>query len=194
MPPLPKREERPLTWWENIRRDLGVSASSFSLKLGVLHRVIFPERHALSKKWHDPGADVTMTMNIIEAYFDRAKNRAIVGKIDSYFLAQENSVAKDDTDMEDRSEEDEDDENEDDENEDDEDMDIDKEGEENTGDEDEDDDDDYRNGEYEDDDDFDEHDIEHMINAGLFLMEGEDEEGEEDDEEEEEDLLSEREE
>lgn len=177
MPPLPKREERPLRWWDNIRRDLGLSASSFSLKIGVLHRVMFPERRALFKKWHDPGGYVTMTMHIIEAYFDRAKKRAILGKIDSYFLAQENSVDKDDTDMEDRSEEDEDDEE----------KNMDKEGEENTGAEDGDDDD------YEDrDDDFDEHDIEHMINAGLFLMEGEDEEGEEDDDEEDEDLFSEK--
>lgn len=70
---------------------------------------------------------------------------------------------------------------------------MDKEGEENTGDEDEV-DDDYEDEDYEGgDDNFDEHDIEHMINVGLFLMEGEDEEGEEDDEnEEDEDLLSEK--
>lgn len=48
---------------------------------------MFPEQRALSKKWHDLGADVTMTMYIIEAYFDRVKKRSILWKIDSYFLA-----------------------------------------------------------------------------------------------------------
>jgi hypothetical protein len=176
MPPQSKRGECPLQWWCDIRRNLGLSGSSFPLQLGVLHRILFPERLALSKKWHDPGVDVTMTMQIIKAYFDRTKMRAIPGKIDYYFSPQKNDVDEEDGD-EDR----------------DEDWDED-------GDEDDDDNfDDNFNG------NFDEEDVEHMINAGLFPFEEEDEgehelleeenEGEqelleEENEEEEEDLSS----
>lgn len=98
MPPQSKRGECPLQWWCDIRRNLGLSGSSFPLQLGVLHRILFPERLALSKKWHDPGVDVTMTMQIIKAYFDRTKMGAIPGKIDYYFSPQKNDVDEEDGD------------------------------------------------------------------------------------------------
>lgn len=62
MPPESKSGERPLGWWCDIRRDLGISGSSFPLRLGILHRIMSLERLVLSKKWHDPGVDMTMTM------------------------------------------------------------------------------------------------------------------------------------
>jgi hypothetical protein len=84
--PKSKKTECPLAWWEEIRSAANLNASSFPLKLGLLHRIIFPERLELSKHWHNPGADVTMTKELIEAYFDKASNRPISGKIDSHVL------------------------------------------------------------------------------------------------------------
>ncbi|KFY04924.1 hypothetical protein O988_00424 [Pseudogymnoascus sp. VKM F-3808] len=145
---------------------------------------MFPERIALSKNWHDPGVDVTMTMQIIEAYFDRAKKGTVTGKIDAYFLPKKNSADKDDRDREDGVEEGGDQEK-------DLDEDIGWEGWEDE------DDDNYRGRDY---------DMEHIVNAGLFPLdrEGDEEDEEEEDarlfqsegedEEGEEDLLSEREE
>ncbi|KAH8693471.1 hypothetical protein GQ44DRAFT_779904 [Phaeosphaeriaceae sp. PMI808] len=60
--------------------------SSFPPNLGVLHRIVFPERRELSKYWHNLGVDVTITKELIEAYFHRAGNRPVTGKIDSYVL------------------------------------------------------------------------------------------------------------
>lgn len=75
-----------------------------------------------------------MTMQVIKAYFDRTKMRAIPGKIDYYFSPQKNDVDEED------------------------------------GDEDDNDnfDDNFKAI-------FDEEDVEHMINAGLFPFEEEDE-------------------
>ncbi len=84
MPTRPKSTERPLLWWGEIKRTSGLSRPSFPLGLGTLYRIVFPERLELSKYWHNPGADVVMTMQLIRAYFDKASNRSIGGKIDSY--------------------------------------------------------------------------------------------------------------
>lgn len=86
MPPKPKRVECPLSWWNLVRSTANLNRSSFPLNLGVLHRIAFPEQRELSKYWHNPGVDVTMTKELIEAYFHRASNRPIPGKIDSYTL------------------------------------------------------------------------------------------------------------
>jgi hypothetical protein len=86
MPPKPKRIECPLLWWNLVRSTANLNRSSFPLNLGVLHRIVFPERRELSNYWHNAGVDVTMTKELIEAYFHIASNRPIPGKVDSYML------------------------------------------------------------------------------------------------------------
>ena len=83
MPPKPKRIECPLSWWNLVRSTANLNRSSFPLNLGVLHRIVFPERRELSNYWHNAGVDVTMTKELIEAYFHIASNRPIPGKVDS---------------------------------------------------------------------------------------------------------------
>jgi hypothetical protein len=85
MPPQPNKSECPLAGWREFRTVSNLSSRSFPLALGRLHRITFPERLELSKHWHNAGADVIMTIQLIRAYFDRARNRPIEGKIMTYF-------------------------------------------------------------------------------------------------------------
>jgi hypothetical protein len=76
--------ETPLKWWSDLRKKQGYTARDVSIRLGNLFRNLFPAS-TLFDTWHDAGADVQMLKKIIEAYFQLARNRAIPGRIDSYF-------------------------------------------------------------------------------------------------------------
>jgi hypothetical protein len=73
-----------LKWWRDLRKKQGYRARDVSIKLGNLFRNLFPAS-TLFDTWHDAGADVQMLKKIIEAYFQLARNRAIPGRIESYF-------------------------------------------------------------------------------------------------------------
>ena len=87
LPRKPEWPERPLAWWQGIRKQVGANASSFSCKLGRIYKFLFPENHRLFQSWHTAGADVQMTIHVIEAYFDRVMGKAPRGTIDSFFLS-----------------------------------------------------------------------------------------------------------
>jgi hypothetical protein len=79
-----KREwpERPLAWWQGVRREAGLNASSLSLRLGSLYQFLFPENQSLYESWHNAGSDVQMTFHIIEAYFEKARAKVPRGTTD----------------------------------------------------------------------------------------------------------------
>jgi hypothetical protein len=85
LPPKPKWLERPLAWWMAVRHRLALGSSDLSLALGNLYGLIFPEDPCLLHRWHNAGADVHMTIRLINAYFCRVKGISIPGKIDAYF-------------------------------------------------------------------------------------------------------------
>src|ERR1700722_9050136 len=87
LPRKPEWPERPLAWWQGIRKQVGANASSFSCKLGRINKFLFPENRRLFQSWHTAGADVQMTIHVIEAYFDRVMGKAPRGTIDSFFLS-----------------------------------------------------------------------------------------------------------
>jgi hypothetical protein len=53
--------------------------------LGNRYELIFPEDPCLLHRWHNAGADVQMTIRLINVCFCRVKGISIPGKIDAYF-------------------------------------------------------------------------------------------------------------
>ena len=77
----------PLGWWRGIRKQVGANASSLSFKLGRIYKFPSSENRCLFQSQHTAGADVQMTIHVIEVHFDRVMGKALRGTIDSFFLS-----------------------------------------------------------------------------------------------------------
>jgi hypothetical protein len=92
LPPRPKGPERPLSWWCTLRKRLNVGVSVLPLRLGHLHRMIYPEQTGLFRRWHNTGVDVIMTIRLINVYFCKLRNSPIPGWKTISLPSQQNQV------------------------------------------------------------------------------------------------------
>ncbi|RFU31820.1 hypothetical protein B7463_g4524, partial [Scytalidium lignicola] len=88
LPPRPKWSQRPLAWWPAARSHFGFNRGHISLALGMLYKLVFGSYSDIANQWHHAGADVQMTIRLIEAYFCRAKGKPIRGTLEAYFQPQ----------------------------------------------------------------------------------------------------------
>jgi hypothetical protein len=82
IPPRPRIAAQPLSWWNLARKELGLECN-LSLKLGEVHKLLFPESK-LHGLWHQAGADVLMTLDMINFYFRKILDQPQKGKIENY--------------------------------------------------------------------------------------------------------------
>lgn len=73
-----------MTWWDLARTELGLE-ESLSLNLGNVYESLFPEIPELYENRHRAGADVCMTIELIEFYFRKVRCQPQKGKIENYF-------------------------------------------------------------------------------------------------------------
>ncbi|KAJ5575457.1 hypothetical protein N7450_009356 [Penicillium hetheringtonii] len=69
--PKSLNNQSPYHWWRQTARKYNVPLASGTLALGKLYKSIFPKNEDLVNKWHFAEADVKMTRDLIEFYFDR---------------------------------------------------------------------------------------------------------------------------
>jgi hypothetical protein len=81
----PKWREKPLSWWSNARRHFGYNSGQISVSLGRLYQLIFNEELQSLAQVVLHGADVQMTIRLIDAYFRRTQGSPIPGKIEAFF-------------------------------------------------------------------------------------------------------------
>ena len=84
LPEQPGLNETPFAWWSAVRRLLGYQ-DLLNLSLSKVYRLLFPEDYELYTRAHTAGADVLMTIRMIECYFKNIRGQPQRGKIDNYF-------------------------------------------------------------------------------------------------------------
>jgi hypothetical protein len=85
LPSPPRWGERPVAWWTAVTDGLSVRVNKRALALGNLYQSIFPEDNSLARRWHHAGADVQMTVRLVDAYFRRLSRISLYGKIESFY-------------------------------------------------------------------------------------------------------------
>ena len=75
---------QPLTWWRFARKELGLEGN-LSLQLGEVHKLLFPESK-LHGRWRQAGADVLMTFDLINFYFQKIRGQPQKAKIENYLF------------------------------------------------------------------------------------------------------------
>ncbi|KAL7784056.1 hypothetical protein V8C37DRAFT_413544 [Trichoderma ceciliae] len=84
IPPRPRMTAQPLTWWRFARKELGLEGN-LMLQLGEVHKSLFPESK-LNGHWHQAGADVRMTLDLINFYFQKIRGQPHRAKIENYLF------------------------------------------------------------------------------------------------------------
>lgn len=76
---------QPLTWWRFARKELGLEGN-LMLQLGEVHKSLFP-KSKLNGHWHQAGADVRMTLDLVNFYFQKIRGQPHRSKIENYLFA-----------------------------------------------------------------------------------------------------------
>lgn len=82
LPRMPNFHEGPLAWWTLLKHSSGCA---LDLSLSALYKTLYPENTSLFQRRHSAGADVSMTIQLIEFYFRNVRGQPQQGKLENYF-------------------------------------------------------------------------------------------------------------
>jgi hypothetical protein len=85
LPPSLANVYQPLSWWRHLRKNLGLSSLSTSLRLSHLYWLVFPEDRRLTLRAHEADVDVIMAIRLTLTYLWRALDIPLPVKINTYF-------------------------------------------------------------------------------------------------------------
>ena len=78
---MPNFHEGPLAWWTLLQHSLNIT---LKLSLSALYKTLYPENTGLFQRRHSAGADVSMTIQLIEFYFRNVRGQPQQGKLENY--------------------------------------------------------------------------------------------------------------